>query len=37
MVQELDEYILKAFKGGKEVSKFLDTSQVYLEHNFGKA
>ena len=35
-VRELDEYILKAPEGGKEVSKFLDASKAYLENNFGK-
>ena len=37
MVQELDEYILKTFEGGKYISKFLDTSKAYLEYNFGKS
>lgn len=37
IIRELDEYFLKASEGGKEISKFLDTSRAYLEHNFGKS
>jgi hypothetical protein len=32
----LDEYFLKVSEGGKEVSKFLDASKAYLEHDFGE-
>lgn len=37
IVRELDEYFLKASEGGKEISKFLEASKAYLEHNFGKS
>lgn len=37
IVGELDDYFLKASEGGKEVSKFLEASKAYLQHNFGKS
>eukprot|EP01018_Ginkgo_biloba_P031384 Gb_33037 [translate_table: standard] len=37
IVRELDDYFLKASAGGKEVSRILEASKGYCQHNFGES